>query len=57
MLDLGQVDRRTGAGDGAARWAGVLGYASCRLLLWQLVGVCVPALVGLLGLVLMAAAP
>lgn len=33
-------------------------YGSCRSLpLWQLVGVGVPALVGLLGVVLVAASP
>src|SRR5512133_3880935 len=32
-------------------------YGSCRSLSWQFVGVGVPALVGLLGLVLMAAPP
>jgi hypothetical protein len=37
--------------------AGALRYGSCRSLSWRLVGVGVPALVGLLGLVLVAAAP
>jgi hypothetical protein len=32
-------------------------YGSCRSLPWRFVGVGVPALVGLLGLVLMAAPP
>jgi hypothetical protein len=40
-------------------WAIVLldGYGSCRSLSWQFVGVGVPAPVGLLGLVLVAAPP
>jgi hypothetical protein len=32
-------------------------YGSCRSLSWQFVGVGVPALVGLLGLVLVTASP
>jgi hypothetical protein len=36
---------------------GSLSYGSCRSLPWRFVGVGVPALVGLLGLVLVAAPP
>src|SRR5579872_566364 len=47
----------SGATSYPARSRSALTYGSCRSLSWQLVGVGVPALVGLLGLVLVASSP